>query len=444
MHTKLVCHIEGSSIFGADTRKELQGGRLTIGRGSECDWVLNDPDRALSKQHCVIAASEDGYVLTDTSTNGVYVNGARQPLGRGQSTPLSDGHLLALGPYRIRLDIETTAPVLESALPPSITQVPEAWIDSVPQAGFGAGRAPVRAAWDGPPDPQALGATGLATAVGAEAFSSFAQQSEGGSPLSTVIRMPVVKTVLPLDWDASPDMGADAVNPLGPLLAASPKAAIAAVPTRAETSLTAAFMEGAGLPPGSLDGADMPAMFHEFGRMLRCSVLGLRDLLASRKVAKAELRVPATTVKASGNNALKLSPDAERALLAIAGQPLPGFLPGAEAIWEGLRDVKAHELALIATVSLLLNEISSQLDPAAIKAKLGGGWDLLSASKRARYWDEYETAFAALAGGTAGDRDTEAGTLMARFAAAYAAQVGEAVEASSPPVAPGSAPGSAP
>lgn len=433
MHTKLTCHIEGTSVFGADTRKELQGGRLTIGRGAECGWVLNDPDRALSKQHCVIAASDDGFVLTDTSTNGVFINGSRQPLGRGQSAPLSDGHLLALGPYRIRIDIETTAALVPSALPPSITQTPEAWIGSVPQAGFGPGRAQVRAAWDGPPDPQALGATGLATVDGAEAFSSFAQQSEGGSPLATVIRVPVAKTVLPLDWNAVPGMAADAVNPLGPLLSPAP-----AVPARADTSLTEAFMAGAGLPPGSLDGADMHDTFHEFGRMLRCSVLGLRDLLASRKLAKAELRVPATTVKASGNNALKLSPDAERALLAIAGQPPPGFLPGVDAIREGLRDVKAHELAMVATVSLLLNEISTQLDPEAIKAKLGGGWELLPASRRARYWDEYEAAFAALTGQTqeGPGGDAAAGSLMRRFAAAYAAQVDDAVEASSPPDAP--------
>ena len=416
METKLVCHIEGASIFGAETVKEMHGGQLTIGRGAECDWVLNDPDRALSKQHCVISRASDGFVLTDTSTNGVFVNGARLPLGRGQAVPLSDGHLLTLGPYRIRVSVHMNAPDVEAALPPALAPAPEAWIGTVPQAGFGAGRAPVQAAWGGPPDPQALGATGLVTANGADAFSALAQNSESASPLATVIRMPVAKAVLPLDWNAPGSGTADVINPLGPL-----KPIPAPVPAAASSSLLDAFMEGAGLPPESLGGADPRAAFHEFGRMLRASILGLRDLLATRKLAKAELRVPATTVKASGNNALKLSPDAERALLAIAGQPLPGFLPGADAIEEGLRDVKAHELALVATVSLLLSEISTQLDPEAIKAKVGGGWDLLSASRRARCWDEYEAAFGALAGGTAG------ATLMGRFAAAYAEQAGQAV-----------------
>ena len=419
MEPKLTCHIEGASIFGAETTREMQGGRLTIGRGGECDWVLNDPDRALSKQHCVIARTAEGFVVTDTSTNGVFVNGSRFPLGRGQSAPLSDGHLVAVGPYRIRVSIQVVGPRADAALPPALMPTPEAWIGgAVPAAGFGHGRPPVRTGWDAPPDPHALGATGMLAPDGMGAFSSFAQHAEAGSPLATVIRVPAARAVLPMDWNA-PGPGvapgaADVVNPLGPL-----KAAAAVPPVPDDASLADAFAEGAGLAPGSWDGDARPA-FHEFGRMLRASVLGLRDLLATRKLAKAELRVPATTVKASGNNALKLSPDAERALLAIAGQPLPGFLPGAEAIEEGLRDVKAHELALVATVSLLLNEISTRLDPEAIKAKVGGKWDLLGAGRRARCWDEYEAAFAALAGSAPG------GTLMTRFAAAYAEQVTQA------------------
>lgn len=412
METKLTCHIEGASIFGAEPTREMQGGQLTIGRGSDCGWVLNDPDRALSKQHCIIARDGGGFTLTDTSSNGVFVNGSRFPLGRGQSVPLSDGHLVTIGPYRIRISIQAVAPVADAAPPPALAPAPEPWIGSVPQAGFGHGRPPVRAAWDAPLDPQAMGATGLLPAGGEDAFSPLLQQSEAASPLATVMRVPAPQAVLPMDWNAPADAADE--NPLGP---SKPATASLAVPAPADGALVDAFVEGAGLPPGSLGGQDARVAFHEFGRMLRASVLGLRDLLATRKLAKAELRVPATTVKASGNNALKLSPDAERALLAIAGQPLPGFLPGADAIEEGLRDVKAHELALVATVSLLMNEIAAQLDPEAIKARVGGGWDLLSASRRARCWDEYETAFAALAGSGPG------ATLMGRFAAAYTEQV---------------------
>ncbi len=412
---KLVCHIEGSSVFGTDPVKQMQDGCMTIGRGSECDWVLNDPDRALSKQHCTITRTDDGFVLTDTSTNGVFVNGGRRPLGRGQTAPLSDGHLLQLGPYRVRLSIEAgAAPVPDVALPAALAAAPEAWIGAVPQAGFGGSRPPVRAGWEAPPDPHALGATGLVGADPYDAFSSLAQQSETASPLATVIRMPAAKAVLPADWDMAGDE-----NPLGSLRPAAP--VVQLMPQQSQ--LVDAFLDGAGLPAGFLAGTDQAAMFNGFGHMLRSAVVGLRDLLGSRKLAKAELRVEATVVKASGNNALKLSPDAERALAAVAGQPPPGFLPGAEAIAEGLRDVKAHELALVATVSVLLNEIAGQLDPAAIKARAGES-GLLPASRRANYWDEYERAFAALTGGEHGKA-----SLMQRFAQLYADQVRQSVGA---------------
>ncbi len=414
METTLVCHIEGAAGLGAAATKELQGGQLTIGRGSECDWVLPDPDRALSKQHCLISRTPGGFVLTDTSTNGVFMDGARLPVGRGSIVPLSDGQAMSLGPYRIRVAIQSEADPVLPALPPALDLGPEAWIGSVPQAGFGHARAPMRPAWDAPPDPRAMGASGLMAPDGPEPLSDLSQQSEAASPLATVMRVPAAKAVLPVDWNTAPLDAAELCNPLEKPRPAAP------APTPVDTGLVDAFVAGAGLPPGLLDGADARAAFGEFGRMLRSAVLGLRDLLATRKLAKAELRVTGTAVKASGNNALKLSPDAERALLAIAGQPLPGFLPGADAIEEGMHDVKTHELALVAAMSLLLNEIASELAPDAIKAKVGGGWDLLSATKRARCWDRYEEAFAGLAGGSGAGL-----SLMSRFATMYADQVSQ-------------------
>ena len=58
-----------------DTRT-LKNGTLSIGRAPGNDWVLSDPERQLSKTHCVITAASGQYALTDLSTNGVFVNGS--------------------------------------------------------------------------------------------------------------------------------------------------------------------------------------------------------------------------------------------------------------------------------------------------------------------------------------------------------------------------------
>ncbi len=99
---------------GQETSKQLDQGRLTIGRSPDNDWVLSDPEMVLSKSHCVVEYRDGAYYLTDTSTNGVFVNHADQRLGRGNSVPLDDQAILSLGDYEIQArigDPERAAPV---------------------------------------------------------------------------------------------------------------------------------------------------------------------------------------------------------------------------------------------------------------------------------------------------------------------------------------------
>ena len=85
--------------------RTLEAGTLSIGRGADNVWVLADPDRTLSKNHCRIDASEGGFMLTDLSTNGVFLSGAPQPVGRGHSVALEDGDSFTMGPYRMQAEI---------------------------------------------------------------------------------------------------------------------------------------------------------------------------------------------------------------------------------------------------------------------------------------------------------------------------------------------------
>ena len=154
--------------------RTLETGRLTVGRGADNDWVLADPDRTLSKNHCRIDASEAGFLLTDLSTNGVFLAGAPQPVGRGHSVALEDGDVVALGPYRLHAVIsgqDTPALAMpaglglpENAAPavsPLTPAIPEPWLADVPGAGFGPGRRAAPQGWDAPPDPATYAATGL-------------------------------------------------------------------------------------------------------------------------------------------------------------------------------------------------------------------------------------------------------------------------------------------
>lgn len=96
--------------------KVLEGGRLSIGRGSESDWVLPDPERQISKCHCVIEQRDGRYLLTDTSTNGVFVNNSDRQLGRDNSVELHDGDRLRLSDYEISVSL-SAAPAQGAAGP---------------------------------------------------------------------------------------------------------------------------------------------------------------------------------------------------------------------------------------------------------------------------------------------------------------------------------------
>ncbi|MEZ5666435.1 MAG: type VI secretion system-associated FHA domain protein TagH [Alphaproteobacteria bacterium] len=89
---------------GFDQSVTLQGGSVRIGRAPDNDLVLADPGRTLSKYHCTVTAAGGGYTLTDTSSNGVFVNGSAQRTPRDQPVPVSPGDVLQLGDYELRLD----------------------------------------------------------------------------------------------------------------------------------------------------------------------------------------------------------------------------------------------------------------------------------------------------------------------------------------------------
>jgi type VI secretion system FHA domain protein len=86
--------------------KRVQGGEFRIGRGPDNDWIMPDPDKMLSKRHCVVAFRNGGWALADTSTNGTFVNRDSDPVGQGQIRNLTDGDRIRFGAYEIEVRIE--------------------------------------------------------------------------------------------------------------------------------------------------------------------------------------------------------------------------------------------------------------------------------------------------------------------------------------------------
>lgn len=101
----------------------MRGPSLTIGRGPANDLVLPDPDRMLSKSHCVIEDQGGNVVVIDLSTNGTFLNYAKVPLGP-VPTPLSNGDVLTLGLFELVVSITADAPSALDLAPDPIGDLP--------------------------------------------------------------------------------------------------------------------------------------------------------------------------------------------------------------------------------------------------------------------------------------------------------------------------------
>jgi type VI secretion system FHA domain protein len=89
----------------APEARTVSGGEFHVGRGPDVDWVLPDPDRLLSKRHFAVAYLGGSWQIADTSTNGTYLNGEGEPIGRGAPRSLRDGDRVRLGAYEIEIRV---------------------------------------------------------------------------------------------------------------------------------------------------------------------------------------------------------------------------------------------------------------------------------------------------------------------------------------------------
>ncbi len=94
---------------------------------------------------------------------------------------------------------------------------------------------------------------------------------------------------------------------------------------------------------------------------------------------------------------------------------------------QGLDDIKLHELALVAALNSVFGELSSQLDPDAIKAAVRGETGLgtmMPFSRDARCWAVYQANYRKMQ--ESGAQNT-GGSLLSPLAAAYGRQLRRAI-----------------
>jgi len=102
--------IDERDPFRPTASRELTHGEMSVGRDPGADWRIDDPDRKLSRIHCVFSVDREGAVsVRDTSSNGVFrETGDRLPLGEPMPVKIGDG--VRIGNFMIYVDRVVVAP----------------------------------------------------------------------------------------------------------------------------------------------------------------------------------------------------------------------------------------------------------------------------------------------------------------------------------------------
>ena len=228
--------------------------------------MLADPERHLSKRHCVIAG-RDGVLGDHRPQHQRHVpERRREPIGRGNVRDLRDGDRLRLGGYEIELRIaETPRDRIARLIAPATVR-----------------------------------------------RSAVSRTTRPGSRMRSAHRRPVV--LLDDDWDLDGPLPLP-VRPRRPRRSRQRRPGISRRTSRNRG--TAGGVSARRRPAGRAV-ADPPRM-EELGGVFRALVSGLRETLVARAAVKNEFRIAQTLIRARGNNPLKFSASDEDAMLALLG-----------------------------------------------------------------------------------------------------------------------------
>jgi type VI secretion system FHA domain protein len=430
----LTLEVIGQAGRLAGDRKVFESTGGTIGRQTGNDWVLADP--YVSNRHASIHYKNGVFYLEATEArNPVYLSsrGQESCLEKGHLYPLQTGDLVLIEPYEIRVSVTESAP----KAPAPVDDPFATSIDSIAPRGDVSSRDrreprppvdPVESLEleslvmeEGEVDPEKLlniqpaprGNQGRRS-ENLQNHSVLVDHFPGPKPVEPD-PLQEAGPLIPDDYDPSKsslhtagqlpkrgpekrppppspprvdDGGRDKpVAPRGGGGSPMPPRGGEVSPPRNDMTMQE-VLAGAGLTDVRVD----PDLARDFGQILRVVVEGLMELLEARKDFKSEFGVGITTFKRVANNPIKCSADVDDALHNLFVKHSPAYLPPVEAFKEALKDVQGHQLAMLAGLRTVFDNMLDGFDPDRLQtnfdaqAKRGA---LLAKPPQWRYWEQY-------------------------------------------------------
>ncbi|CAK9892373.1 MULTISPECIES: type VI secretion system-associated FHA domain protein TagH [Pseudomonas] len=388
---------------GQCPEKFIESGAISIGRGPGNDWVLPDPERLVSSQHCVIQYKDGRYYLTDNSTNGVELIHAGVRLRRGNSEPLMDGEVIRIGEYEIQARIDSSFKMGDGNLhgadaSNSFEALMANQAGAAPMPSNPATPAFIQGASSSDTLPDLFDFLAPASIAPVTQSDHVPAQQHDFRPPTPVPPAPASASpgVIPEDWDLFAEPESPTPAPIAsPVETAVPMPApvVEAPAQPADSSaLVQAFLRGAGLEQLRIDNAQVEAQMEALGRSYRLMVEGLIDVLRARSSLKGEFRMQQTMIRPAENNPLKFAPNADEALLLLLRHGNHAFMAPDQAVRDSFDDLRAHQLAVMAGVEAAIKHLLARFEPVQLESRLGepaGLSKLFGSSRQAQYWQQF-------------------------------------------------------
>jgi len=388
---------EHSTRLGALATKVFGVHGGTIGRSTDNEWILPDPERYLSGKHARIDFRAGAYILVDTSSNGTYVNGAQVPLGKHHDYALKDGDYVRLGEYELLISIDKSNdfPPEESAIIAYDGRAPSSAAKKSTANDLGAdldlsqllepSNSNVSTADSGVRPRDAYGQS-LPPA------DQPAASAEAGTPWHMMTRPLKVET--PPGAPPGVAKGAPA-SESAPSPHQSRSQSLSLFEGDFDIGLSS-FCRGAGIDPKSVTPEARGAALQLAGQLLRESVLGLMDLNQGRNEFRNKFRISPPAAEAS-ESPLNLSRGVDEALVRLL-TTLSTRAGSVEAIRENFRELKAQNAAALAAMRTAFEEFLSRVNPKELEERFerAGKRGVFGGQSKAKYWDLYSELFAGL------------------------------------------------
>jgi type VI secretion system protein len=356
----------------------VHGGR--IGRASDNDWALPDPERYLSGHHCEISYRSGSWFVIDTSSNGTFLNDATTPLGRDNAHAVTSGDHVRMGDYEFVVSVSP-----DNDFPPDLDAA--AALDGAAEAEFalathgdlGAELDLKRLLKDSTPPPDDPLPFAAPRAEPVRVSDAYGQTIAVAAPTAAAKPAEIRPQVRPV-VQGVPAARRD--------------------PPAAASQALQAFCRGAGLDPSTLAVEHTTAVLTLAGQLVRELALGLITGLQYRTEQTGRFQIEDTSIKPVEQNTFRMLSSVDEALARLFAPRSTRFLTPLEAVRTSFADLRRHDQATTVAMQDALGEYLKRLAPEQLELQFSETLKRSGAmppNPGQKFWEMYAELYRVLA-----------------------------------------------